>query len=265
MKGVRYFSILSVVFFFWIFNSLFAQDLLPERPKPNRLVNNLSKEFPNFISAQQVEQLESELQYFADTTSNQIAIVIIDDLGGLEPWEFAAKIIDKWGIGQEKEDNGVVLLIKPTGGKNERKIFIGTGRGLEGAIPDLTCKEIIENELVPYFKKQQYFEGIVASVRTIESLSIGEYNSKEYTKSNKSSELPGAIVVLVIIAVVLIISARNRGGGGGFTMGRGGIFFGGAGFGAFGGHSGGGHGGGFGGFGGFGGGSSGGGGAGGSW
>jgi uncharacterized protein len=262
MKGFLHIFFVTTVSFFGIFNASLAQDILPERPQPNRLVNNLSKEFPNFISEQQVKQLETELQYFADSTSNQIAVVIVDDLGGLEPWEFAARIIDKWGIGQVKEDNGVVLLIKPTGGKNERKIFIGTGRGLEGAIPDLTCKEIVENEIVPHFRKEEYFDGIVSAVRTIESLSIGEYNSKEYSKSNQSSELPGALIALLVIAIVLFISMKNRGGGGGFTMGRGGIFFGGG----FGGHHGSsGGGGGFGGFGGFGGGSSGGGGAGGSW
>jgi uncharacterized protein len=241
--------------------NLNAQDDLPERPQPPRLYNNLSKAFPNFISEQEARELEMELAMFADSTSNQIAVLIVDDLKGYEPWDFAARIIDKWGIGQAKEDNGVVVLIKPTGSKSERKVFIGTGRGLEGAIPDLTCKEIVENEMIPRFKEEQYAEGIRSAVKVLESLALGEYNSKAYSKKNQENELPGALAALIIIAIVLLLIMRNRGGGGGFTMGGGGIFFGGG----FGGHHGSSSGGGFGGFGGFGGGSSGGGGAGGSW
>ena len=249
--------ILSVLF---IFQRTFAQEGLPERPKPAKLYNNLSLEFPNLISQSEAQELEKELALFADSTSNQIAVLIVDDLNGYEPWEFASRVIDKWGIGQEKEDNGVLILIKPTGSKNERKVFIATGRGLEGAIPDLTCKEIVEKELIPRFKEEAYAQGVHAAVNVLKSLAVGEYNSEAYSNKNSGSDLPGALVTLFIIFVVVLFIFRNRGGGSGFTMGGGGIFFGGGGFGGHRGSSGG-----FGGFGGFGGGSSGGGGAGGSW
>jgi uncharacterized protein len=256
---------LSFILSLFIFSqSVFGQEGLPERPKPQKLFNNLSAEFPNLVSQAEAQELEKELAMFADSTSNQIAVLIVDDLNGYEPWEFASRVIDKWGIGQAKEDNGVLILIKPTGEKNERKVFIGTGRGLEGAIPDLTCKEIVENEMIPRFKKQAYSEGIFAAVKVLMSLSVGEYNSDAYSKQNSKNELPGALEAIFIVIIVVLLIFRYKGGGG-FTMGGGGIFFGGG----FGGHhrgfGSGSGGGGFGGFGGFGGGSSGGGGAGGSW
>jgi uncharacterized protein len=238
--------------------TLLGQSGIPEKPKPPKLVNNLSVEFPNFISTQEAIELENELQQFSDSTSNQLSILIVDDLNGYEPWEFASKVIDLWGIGQAKEDNGILLLIKPTGGKNERKVFIATGRGLEGAIPDATCKAIVENELLPAFRNQDYYKGIRLAVNTLKSLAKGEYNSDAYAKKHKKEELPGALIVLLVIAIIVFLLFRNRGGG--FTMGGGGIFFGGG----FGGNHRGSNGG-FGGFGGFGGGSSGGGGAGGDW
>lgn len=247
----------------------FSQDGIPAAPNPPRLYVNLSTEFPDFLSSEEANQLEKDLENFAETTSNQIVVVIVDDLAGYEPSEYAYKIGDKWQVGHEKEDNGIVILIKPTGGKNERKTFIATGRGLEGAIPDYTCNEIVENELLPNFREGNYYEGIKSALATLKSLSKGEFNSKQYAKKHKKSNVL-TVIVLIILAIVLIIifSARNGGrGGDGFTMGAGGIFFGGFG-GGFGGNSGGGgFGGGSsgGGFGGFGGGSFGGGGSGGSW
>lgn len=254
------FFFLSVIFSF----NLVAQDDIPEAPKPQRLYNNLSKAYPNFLSSEESKQLEKRLVDFADSTSNQIVVIVVDDLAGYEPWDFATKIGDKWGVGQKDEENGIVLLIKPTGGKSERKTFIAVGRGLHEVIPEYTSHEIVENELLPNFKKGDYFKGIVSAVDVLESLSKGKYNSNQYANKNKKKDsIIMVIIVLVVIMIVVVIISKGRGNGGGgrgFTMGAGGIFFGS-------GHSGGGFGGGSsgGGFGGFGGGSFGGGGSGGSW
>lgn len=248
----------------------FGQSDIPDAPKPARLYNNLSKEFPNLLSAPEAQALEKKLVDFAEKTSNQIVVIVVDDLSGYEPWDYATKIGDKWKVGHEKEDNGIVLLIKPTGGKGEKKTFIATGRGLEGAIPDYTCNEIVENELLPNFKKNNFYEGITSALEVLESLSLGEYNSDQYAKKNKKKGgIISVIVVLFIIMVIVIAIGKGKGGDGGgnaFTIGAAGALFGSS-FG--GGHRGGG--GGFGGgssgggFGGFGGGSFGGGGSGGSW
>lgn len=244
--------------------SVWSQDDIPNAPVPARLYVNLSQEFPNFLSEPEAAQLEQELVGFAEVTSNQIVVVVVDDLNGYEPWEYATKLGDKWKVGHEKEDNGIVILIKPTGGKGERKTFIATGRGLEGAIPDYTCSQIVDNELLPNFKNEAYYEGIQSALKVLKGLSQGEFNSKQYQKKNEKKDSIGrAILIIVVIIVVVIIFARNnRGGGrGGYTMGAGGIFFGGFGGGGGSGFGGGSSGGGFGGFGGggFGGGGSGGG------
>ncbi len=243
--------------------SALAQDDIPNAPKPPRLYNNLSVEMPDFLSTSEADALEKRLVNFAENTSNQIVVVIVDDLAGYEPWDFAARLGDKWKVGQEKEDNGIVLLIKPTGGKGERKTFIATGKGLEGAIPDFTCNEIVENELLPNFKKGDFYQGITSAVDVLEALSKGEYNSDQYAKKNKKKEnmVSVFVVIFIIIVVVLLISGGGRGGGRGFGAGAGGLFFGGH-SGSSGGWGGGSSGGGFGGFGG---GSFGGGGSGGSW
>lgn len=238
--------------------SAFGQNGIPENT--DRLVNNFSKEFPNFLSSQEEELLEQKLENFSNQTSNQIVIIIVDDLKGYTPEEFATELGETWKVGQEKEDNGIVLLIKPTKSDGGRQEFIAIGRGLEGAIPDAISRQIEEQELLPNLKNGDFYKALDQTTDVLMGLAKGEINTKKYAKgkSNNSKSLLKIIIILVVI-VIFIISRFRGGGRGGFTMGSSGIFFGG-GFGGGGSSSGGG-----GGFGGFGGGSFGGGGSGGSW
>jgi uncharacterized protein len=245
--------------------STFAQtDGLPKAPNPPRLVNNFSKEFPSFITPAEQQQLELKLETFANETSNQIVVVIVDDLNGMEPWTYATELGQKWKVGQDKKDNGIVILIKPTGGQGQRKYHIAVGYGLEGAIPDLTCRQIEESELLPYFKNGQFHEGLNRTTDVLMSLAKGEYNSKEYGAKRRKNDNGRAVIVLILIVLFIIFVFKKGGGkgGDGLSMGRG-IFYGAAFGSAFG--SRGSSGGGSGGFGGFGGGGFGGGGSGGSW
>ncbi|MFY9309579.1 MAG: TPM domain-containing protein [Bacteroidia bacterium] len=241
---------------------------IPERPNPPRLVNNLSKEMPGFLSTAEEAQLERKLQDFANQTSNQIVIVIVDDLEGDEPWSYATELGQKWGVGQGKFDNGIVILIKPTGGEGQRNLHIAVGYGLEGAIPDLTTKQIRENEMYPYFKKGEYYTALDRATNVLMALAKGEYNSDAYGKKRKKEGLPMGIIIPIVLFIIFLIfrSSRRGGRGGGLTMGSTGFILGsmlnnrGGGFGggSFGGGSSGG-------FGGFGGGGFGGGGSGGNW
>ncbi len=239
---------------------------IPERPKSERLNNKLSKEFPNFISSQQAEQLEQQLQDFSLETSNQICVVIVDDLNGLDDASFAVGILNNWGVGQKGKNNGVVVLVKPTGNSGERKLFISVGYGLEGAITDLETKHISENEIIPEFKQGNYFNGLMNGCRALASEARGEYNKKDTNNSGASSVFSWfkkhpIISILLVLGLFYLLSKGK--GGGGSSFGRGGYRsyggFGGFGGGSFGGGSSGG------GWGGFGGGSGGGGGSSSNW
>lgn len=256
---------LSILLFSLITLFTFGQEKgIPAPSNPPRLVNNLSKAFPDFLSGAETELLEQKLVAFNNETSNQIVLVIVDDLAGFEPWEYATEIGEQWKVGQAKEDNGIVILIKPTGGKGERKYFIAPGKGLEGAIPDAICRQIEDNELLPNLKTGDFYGALDKTTTVLMSLAKGEYNSKTYSKKHKNSGSLARTIIILIIIIVFFISMSKRGGGrgNGYTMGAGGMFFGGFGGGSsgFGGGSSSG-----GGFGGFGGGGFGGGGSGGSW
>jgi uncharacterized protein len=265
MKNLCYLILLSPLLFLPL--SLGAQTLLP-RPDPPRLVND----FAGVLSSSEAQSLENKLVAFNDSTSNQIAVVIVSDLQGYDKSEFAYKVAKDWGVGQSDFNNGLLVLVKTKTDESLGQIFIATGYGLEGAIPDLACADIIDREMVPRFREDDYYGGLNAGTDVLMALASGEYNYDTYAGKGSSGSFPSIIFIIIIIAVIIMASSGNsnnkhikRSGTGNLplwlllSMMGGGKSHGGS----FGGFSGGG--GSSGGFGGFGGGGFGGGGAGGSW
>ncbi len=240
----------------------FCQNL-PQRPVPARLVND----YTNTLTEDQKQSLENKLVAFDDSTSTQIAVVIIPSLDGYDVAEYNVALGRAWGVGGKEFSNGVVLLVA----KNDRKLNIATGYGVEGALPDITCKHIIDEEIVPNFKGDDYYRGINEGTDAIIKAVKGEYNTPR-NKGKGSRKGFSTLMIIILIIVFLIVSRGGGGKGGKFMSRRGSILgpmiladlLGGGGRGG-GGWSGGGGSSGGGGFGGFGGGSFGGGGASGSW
>ena len=257
-------KLVSLILIFVAFSN---QGQVPERPEPPRLYNNLSKEFPQFLNAEEAARMEEKLEQFSNETSNQICVVIVDDLAGLDAGSYAFEIGNKWGVGKKGFNNGIVVLVKPTGREGGRDLFIAVGYGLEGAIPDLMTKRIREQEMQPYLKSGEYFTALDRGTTMLMKLAKGEISQKDFQRYSKKERSP-MLVLLIIFIVIIILKNLFGGGGGGHTISRAGrsIFWGsmlgGLGGGRSGGWNGGGGGGGWGGFGG---GGFGGGGSGGKW
>jgi uncharacterized protein len=236
---------------------------IPPPPNPPRLVND----FAHVLTPDQVQSLEAKLVAYDDSTSIQIAVVTVPTTGDYAIEDYALKILRDWKVGNKKTNNGLVILASI----QDHKIFIATGYGMEGSVPDITSKEIIDNEVLPNFKQGNYYRGFDLATDAIIKAAAGEYKAPEgYANRGKGKPGGGLIGLGIIVFVVLILISRGGRGGGGMFRGSGmlpfllGTMIGSGGRG--GGWSGGGGGGfGGGGFGGFGGGSGGGGGAGGSW
>ena len=241
------------------------EKVIPPPPNPPRLVVDLS----GTLSPDQQQALEAKLVAYDDSTSNQIAVVLIPTTGDYEISEVAYQLGRKWGVGNKENNNGVVLLIA----KNDRKVFIAPGYGLEGAIPDAIAKRIVENEIVPNFREQDFYRGIDHGVDALIKAAAGEYKAPAGYRKKKGGKLADLLVlaVFMVFLVIFIIIKSRKGGGGSFMSGRGYRNWNGPNTMWFppthigGGSRNSGFGGGGGGFGGFGGGSFGGGGAGGSW
>lgn len=267
--------IISLLFSFCAWAQV--EKYIPPAPNPPKLVNDLSKQ--QLLTEEQKAFLERKLDAYDDSTSSQIAIVIVDDLHGYEAVDYAVALGRKWGVGGKQFNNGVVILVSTGGEEGDRDAFIATGYGLEGAIPDITAYYILEEELIPSLKSGNYYQGFDKATDALIKAAAGEYKAPPgYRKGGKdiSGRGIGRIIVGIIILIV-ILSMFGGGGnrGGGYMSRRGSGWLGpfilgsmlgrSSGGGWSGGGGGGWSGGGGGGFGGFGGGGFGGGGAGGKW
>ena len=150
---------------------------IPSRPDPQRLVNDLAKVF----TPEQVSTLENTLVAFDDSTSNQIVVVTVKDMEGYDPSEFATRIGLEWGVGSAQFNNGIVLLVKPKTYDSAGQVFIAVGYGLEGAIPDAYAKRIIENELIPNFRINDYYTGVEAACDVLMKLASREISEPRGT------------------------------------------------------------------------------------
>ncbi|MBL7831803.1 MAG: TPM domain-containing protein [Saprospiraceae bacterium] len=251
-------TIVLFIFFFQVPLLVTGSDF---PPKPKNLVND----YAGILNNQQINDLERKLVAFDDSTSNQITLVTVKDLGGYEVADYAVNLGNQWGVGQSGKKNGIVFLIAP----NERKVTIQTGYGLEPVLPDIIAGRIIREQVAPSFRNGNYYEGID---KAIDAIIL--YTGSEF-KAEPEADNPYLILFLILGFLLLLLlfayltrnmtsQSRQIIRGGGHSWNGGGSNWGG-GFGGWGGGSSGGGSSGGGGFGGFGGGSFGGGGASGSW
>src|SRR5690606_20843803 len=133
----------------FLINISYADDF-PETP--NRLVND----YTNTLSSSQIQELENKLVAYDDSTTIQIAVVLIQSLQGYEVADYAVRLAQKWGIGDQTNNSGILLLAA----LDERKVTIQTGYGIEGSVPDAIAYQIINNEIRPAFARQDYFRGL---------------------------------------------------------------------------------------------------------
>src|SRR5882724_5959949 len=187
--------------------------VIPKRPNPPKLVND----FTNTLTPEQREALETKLYKYDDSTSNQVAVVIINSLQDYPLEDVSLRILRDWGVGNKDKNNGIVLLIA----KDDHKVRIEVGYGLEGAVPDVTANHIIENDLVPNFKDGNYYRGIDLGTDDIIKAAAGEYKAPEgYGGRGRKNGVPRGVIFLIILIIWILIRASRGGRGGGGMMSR---------------------------------------------
>jgi len=137
------------------------------------------------LSTEEREIIDELLSAYRAETSNEIAILIVGTLHDEEPADVAVDVGRTWGVGDREKDNGILMLIAI----DDREIFIATGYGLEGAVPDIVAKGIIENDILPRFREGLYADGIQAGIEALQKHIGGEYTADRYTHS-ESPDLP---------------------------------------------------------------------------
>lgn len=212
----------------------FAGEVIP--PVPAHYFNDYS----GVVAGNTAAQLNQKLEQFERDSSCQLVVAVYPKMQSDSSIEdYTVRVAQAWKVGQKDKNNGGVLFVFI----QDRKMFIETGYGLEGAMPDAICKRIIENEIKPPFKAGNYDGGLTAGVNAMIAAAKGEYKGDGTTVADRNivvighrhqDSLPPAVVILFIVLVIILfalVSSRSRRGwyysgsswsGGGWNSGGGG-------------------------------------------
>ncbi|MCJ8208798.1 TPM domain-containing protein [Mucilaginibacter sp. RS28] len=199
-----------------VFGLLLAFSMSKAQDFPEKSTT-LVTDFTNTLSANDKQQLENKLVAFNDSSSTQIAVVIIKSVGDYDINEYGTMLGRKWGIGQSGKNNGVLVLVA----LNDRKMTIQTGYGLEGALPDIVTQQIIQKDIKPLFRQGDYYGGLDKATDDIIKATKGEFKAdpQSQKKKRKSGQGSGGAILIIIVVILIIIFRRRGGGGGGHIIG----------------------------------------------
>ena len=200
---------ISLFFAFSFFLFATTAQNIPAKPEKETLVNDFSQT----LTSSEVLRLEETLHTFSQKTSNQILVVIVPDLLGYDKADYAQRLAESWGIGKKEYNNGMIILIKPKINNESGQVYIGVGYGLEGAIPDAIAKRIVEQEMIPLLKQNNYFGAISSATTVLMELASGEYSYEQYDKkTSKKGKKTSFFILLILIIITIIFRGKRRGG-----------------------------------------------------
>ena len=168
----------------------------------------LVTDYTNTLTSSEIQALERKLVAFDDSTSTQIAVVLVNSTDGYDVADYAVRLAQKWGVGSKKYNNGIMVLAAI----GDRAVTIQTGYGIEGALPDAIAYRIIENDIKPAFRSGDYYGGLNNATSSIISYTKGEYKAEPKASSESEGSRVGGVVLIIIIFI--IISLISKGGGG---------------------------------------------------
>lgn len=198
----------SLSFFLLIaFLPLWSQFEIPEKPDKQTSVYD----YINLLPTNQKNTLEQKLIHYSDSTSTQIVVVIIGSTKGENITYLGANWGQKWGIGQEGKDNGILVLLA----RDDRKIAINTGYGVEGSLTDAMSRRIIENVIIPNFKTSDYYGGLNNGADAIFQVLNGEFKEERIFETNDGFPLRALLPIIIFIIILIILSKSNKRNGGG--------------------------------------------------
>ena len=204
--------IISILIYFSLLGISGAQNEIP-------VLKNYANDFTNTLKQDQLTYLNQELKAFDDTTSNQVVFFMNASLNGYPLEMFTHEVATKNKIGTKENNNGILFYVA----KNDRKMRIEVGYGLEGALPDALASSILRNEVRPYFRNSDYYGGVVSGLNAILAATKGEYKGKPKQQNNEG--IPIQFIILIIIILFVMLSSKRKGGkgGGGFIYYGGGL------------------------------------------
>jgi len=201
---------IKILLLLFIGGVLFAQPNIPP-------INKYALDYTSTISRNVLNNLNSQLRAIDNETSTQIVFLMISSTEGYPIEMLANELAEKNKIGEKGLDNGILFLVA----KNDRKMRIEVGYGLEGALPDALAGSIIRNDVTPYFKRGDYQNGIIAGLTSIVQATRGEYkrNKVRNDDDDEGSGIGGIGFLILLFILIKIFGGRGGRGGGGLLAG----------------------------------------------
>ncbi|SDK74948.1 uncharacterized protein SAMN05421823_103456 [Catalinimonas alkaloidigena] len=201
---MKHFLLLGLV---WLASfALHAQEVaIPDPPNPPRLVND----YANLLSGEERNRLERKLVAYDDTTSTQIAVIIVPTTGDYEIADYAQRVAQKWGIGQQGKDNGALIVAAI----NDRKVSVQIGYGMEAYAPDVVAGRIIDNVIRPAFRNENYYQGLDQATTALMQAAAGQFEAEPRARDGDGGS-PGMSIGMIIFFIILVVFLISRGGGG---------------------------------------------------
>ncbi|HEY6094577.1 MAG TPA: YgcG family protein [Gallionellaceae bacterium] len=150
------------------------------------------------LSSEQRAALEERLQAYEAQKGSQIAVLMIPTTQPETLEQYSIRVVEQWKLGRKGVDDGVLLLVA----KDDRKLRIEVGYGLEGALPDVTAKRIVAEDIAPHLRQGDFYGGIVAGITRISSVLEGEALPPPRTRHDNGTDIGNYLVVLLIAAMV---------------------------------------------------------------
>ncbi len=211
LQSLKSYSLKALLFVFGVIfcQMVNAQFDIPDKPSFQTSVYD----YINLLSPTEKSTLERKLIRYSDTTSTQIVVITIASTNGENINYLGAQWGQKWGMGgSEEKDNGILILLA----KNDRRIAINTGYGIEYLLTDALSKRIIERDIIPYFKSNDYYGGLNRGADAIFEVLNGEYKGNRQS----NSEFPVAVFFVLLLFFIIIIIAISKGKGNGGNRGN---------------------------------------------
>jgi len=196
-----------------------AAEVFP--PKPAAYFND----YASVVSKEAAQRFNEQLAQFERDTSNQVVVTVFPKMqSDSDVADYTRRIAEKWDIGQKGSQNGTALFVFV----QDRKMFIQTAHGVEGALPDITCFDITEYQIKPHFRNNDYEGGLAAGIDSIFKAIRGEYKGSGTTVTERRgrSSPPSFLFFIVFVVILMVISrVSRRRGGYGYSSGRTGPVF----------------------------------------
>ena len=161
----------------------------------------------HFLDSSEVEELDNKLHQLRLNFGVDAALVVLPSIGDQTIEDFSVELFRTWGLGNKKTDSGLLILLV----MDVHKIFITTGYGIEGVLPDATCSSIIRNRMIPHFKEDAYAEGLMSGIDAIsEIFKTGDFKGSD--RGNNSEEEEGDYILFIFyLLIVLYYAVKSYG------------------------------------------------------